>query len=159
MLQKNKLTNMSNSKQSTSPYYRLENSSGSHSGLLTIKTGKNKQEMIEEIRNYHGDWLQKFPEFHNEDQKIDMAIVIHRKGTYIYRQDLDNIAKVFLDALKGYLFYDDAQIVRLLLVKEDAKPVEKYYGDENKIKTDQISISFRKYEPEKQMILISPKYI
>jgi hypothetical protein len=115
--------------------------------------------MIEEIRNYYSDWPKNFPEFHNPDQKIDMAIVSHRQDTYIKMQDLDNIAKVVLDALKGHLFHDDAQIVRHLLVKEDAKPVEIYYGNEDQIKTDQISISFRKYEPEKQMILQSPEYI
>lgn len=31
------------------------------------------------------------------------------------RLDLDNLAKALLDALKGFVFYDDSQIARLLV--------------------------------------------
>jgi Holliday junction resolvase RusA-like endonuclease len=29
--------------------------------------------------------------------------------------DLDNLAKALLDAIKGYVFHDDAQVARLLV--------------------------------------------
>lgn len=33
------------------------------------------------------------------------------------RLDLDNLAKALLDALKGFVFFDDAQIARLLVAR------------------------------------------
>lgn len=39
--------------------------------------------------------------------------------------DLDNLAKALLDAIKGYLFHDDAQVARLL--------VERREGDRERI--------------------------
>jgi len=32
--------------------------------------------------------------------------------------DLDNLAKALLDAIKGYLFHDDAQVARLLVQRQ-----------------------------------------
>ncbi len=32
--------------------------------------------------------------------------------------DLDNLAKALLDAIKGYLFHDDAQVARLLVERQ-----------------------------------------
>ena len=39
--------------------------------------------------------------------------------------DLDNLAKALLDAIKGYLFHDDAQVARLL--------VERFPGERERI--------------------------
>ena len=39
--------------------------------------------------------------------------------------DLDNLAKALLDAIKGYLFHDDAQVARLL--------VERHGGERERI--------------------------
>lgn len=39
--------------------------------------------------------------------------------------DLDNLAKALLDAIKGYLFHDDAQVARLL--------VQRHEGDRERI--------------------------
>jgi len=35
--------------------------------------------------------------------------------------DLDNLAKALLDAIKGYLFHDDAQVARLLVERHEGK--------------------------------------
>ncbi len=35
--------------------------------------------------------------------------------------DLDNLAKALLDALKGYLFHDDAQVARLLVERREGE--------------------------------------
>lgn len=35
--------------------------------------------------------------------------------------DLDNLAKALLDAIKGYLFHDDAQVARLVVERREAE--------------------------------------
>ena len=35
--------------------------------------------------------------------------------------DLDNLAKALLDAIKGYLFHDDAQVARLLVERNEGE--------------------------------------
>ena len=35
--------------------------------------------------------------------------------------DLDNLAKALLDAVKGYLFHDDAQVARLLVERHEGE--------------------------------------
>jgi hypothetical protein len=35
--------------------------------------------------------------------------------------DLDNLAKALLDAIKGYLFHDDAQVARLLVERAEGE--------------------------------------
>jgi hypothetical protein len=35
--------------------------------------------------------------------------------------DLDNLAKALLDAIKGYLFHDDAQVARLLVERREGE--------------------------------------
>ena len=128
----------------------LEDSEGSFRDLITVKTkNKTKPEMIKEIRSSQGSWMEKFQHIRDTD-KIDMAIVVYRRVGYLKRQDLDNIAKVVLDALKGYLFGDDSQIVRLLLVKKEAELLAGY-------DTDSLVISFRIHDPKRDMILINEK--
>ncbi|MEA1965698.1 MAG: RusA family crossover junction endodeoxyribonuclease [Euryarchaeota archaeon] len=138
-------------KANTNECLTLEDSEGSFGDLITVKTkNKTKKEMIDEIRSSQGSWMEKFPDLHDTDKKIDMAIVVYRRVGYLKRQDLDNIAKVVLDALKGYLFGDDSQIVRLLLVKKEAELLAGY-------DTDSLVISFRIHDPERDMILINEK--
>ena len=129
----------------------LEGSEGSFGDLITVKTkSETKTEMIKEIQSSQGSWMEKFPHLRDTDKKIDLAIVVYRRVRYLKRQDLDNIAKVVLDALKGCLFGDDSQIVRLLLVKKEAELLAGY-------DTDSLVISFRVHDPEKDMILINEK--
>ena len=133
----------------TNDYLVLEDAEGSVGDLITIKTNIRTKK---EIKTNNQNWMKKFPSLKDKNTKIDMAIVIYRKPSLIKRQDLDNIAKVILDALKGELFYDDSQVVRLLLYKMDASLIKGY-------NTDSLVISFRIHEPNKQMILINKKEI
>jgi len=111
--------NKHTSKINTNECLTLEGHEGTFVDLITVKTkNKTKKKMINEIRSNQGSWMEKFPYLHDTNEKIDMAIVVYRRVGYLKRQDLDNIAKVVLDALKGCLFGDDSQIVRLLLVKK-----------------------------------------
>ena len=138
-------------KANTNECLTLEGSEGSFGDLITVKTkNKTKQKMIDEIRSNLGSWMEKFPHLHDTNERIDMAIVVYRRVGYLKRQDLDNIAKVVLDALKGRLFGDDSQIVRLLLVKKEAELLAEY-------DTDSLVISFRIHDPERDMILINEK--
>ena len=138
-------------KINTNECLTLEGSEGSFGDLITVKTkNKTKQKMIDEIRSNLGSWMEKFPHLHDTDKKIDLAIVVYRRVGYLKRQDLDNIAKVVLDALKGCLFGDDSQIVRLLLVKKETELSEGY-------DTNSLVISFRIHDPERDMILINKK--
>ena len=138
-------------KINTNEFLVLEDSEGTFGDLITVKTkNKTKKKMIEEIRSNQGSWMEKFPHFHDINKKIDLAIVVYRRVGYLKRQDLDNIAKVVLDALKGCLFNDDSQIVRLLLVKKEAELLAGY-------DTDSLVISFRIHDPERDMILINEK--
>lgn len=122
----------------------LEDLEGSFEDLITVKTkNKTKKKMIEEIRLSQGSWMEKFPHLRDTDKKIDLAIVVYRRVGYLKRQDLDNIAKIVLDALKGRLFGDDSQIVRLLLVKKEAELLAGY-------DTNSLVISFRVHDPELQ---------
>lgn len=138
-------------KANTNECLVLEDSEGTFGDLITVKTkSETKKKMIEEIRSSQGSWMEKFPYLHDTNKKIDLAIVVYRQVGYLKRQDLDNIAKVVLDALKGYLFKDDSQIVRLLLVKKEAELLAGY-------DTDSLVISFRIHNPERDMILINKK--
>ena len=138
-------------KFNTNEFLVLEDSEGTFGDLITVKTkGKTRSKMIEEIRSSQGSWMEKFPHLHDISKKIDLAIVVYRRVGYLKRQDLDNIAKVVLDALKGYLFNDDSQIVRLLLVKKEAELLAGY-------DTDSLVISFRIHDPKRDMILINEK--
>lgn len=138
------------SKTCGSQYLFLENHIFAHGDLIEIETGKRKK-MIKAIR---GNFLAST--FHDKLKKslLDVSIVVHiRKGRY-RRQDLDNLAKIILDALEKpklddglpYIYEDDNQIVRLIMYKIER--VE--YPDSE---TSQLSISARIHDPKKQMIL------
>lgn len=97
-----------------------------------------------------------FDRFRHES--LDLAIVAKVDKQRMKRQDVDNIAKVVLDALRKnkevdskedvFLFYDDSQIARLLVWKIPREEDERY-------DTDGLVISFRIHDPHKQMLLAS----
>lgn len=127
----------------------LEDSEGSAGDLITIKTSR-KKDTIKDMTTNIKSWLENkhFTEFKNKE--MDLAIVVYVNKQRMKMQDVDNIAKVVLDALKKpepYLFENDSQVIRLLVYKMLQKPVKDY-------NTDAVIISFREYNPDKQMILV-----
>ena len=137
---------------------KLEDSMGFSSDLVTIKTSKiNRIETIKTLKTNLESWMKNpyFNELRNE--KLDLAIVAIINKQRMKRQDVDNVLKVVLDALKkndklnfkkdAFLFYDDSQIVRVLVQKVERVEDPNY-------ETDQLVISFRKHDPNKQMILV-----
>ena len=144
------------------PHLALENNIGSSGDLGEVATGKGRQESIEGLRVSLDSWMRNsdFDEF--RDKKLDLAIVAMVNKDRMNHQDVDNLSKQVLDALKkpkdgkskveGYLFNDDCQVVRLLVYKLLREDDERY-------DTDEISISFREYDPSRQMILESLEVI
>ena len=112
--------------------------------------------MIEQIRNELAHWMKNNNLAPIRNKELDLAIVISRESKYIGIQDVDNIAKWVIDALKKvkgdsrFLFHDDKQVLRLLVYKQVASKLPGY-------NTDSISISCRIHNPNKQMILESQK--
>jgi len=137
---------------------KLESSIGCFSDLVTIKTGKiNRLETIKALKTNLESWM-KNPHFSElRKDKLDLAIVTIVNKQRMKTQDVDNILKVVLDALKknnklnfkknAFLFYDDSQIVRVLIQKVERVEDKDY-------ETDELVISFRKHDPNKQMILV-----
>jgi Holliday junction resolvase RusA-like endonuclease len=142
------------SKIAKDPFLTLEDSVGANS-LIKVKTSKKtKREIIEAIRRelkyyINNNIIQSF-----KDKNVDLAIIVYVRNSDYKRQDVDNIAKIVLDALskngpedKGpYIFNNDSQIKRLLVHK--IKQTKS-----NEAETDQFIISFREYDPKKQMIM------
>lgn len=131
-------------------YVVLEDNDFVHGDLIEVKTGERKK-MIKKIRvNLSAS---KPPE-KLKNSLLDVAIVVHIRAGRFRRQDLDNLAKIILDALEkpkeddGYpfLFNDDNQIVRLLLYKIERK-------EDLESETSQLSVSARVHDPSKEMIL------
>jgi Holliday junction resolvase RusA-like endonuclease len=141
------------------PFLVLEDSLGTSDDLVTIKTrGKRRREISEQIRCNLASWMRN-PRFESvRTSALDLAIVVRISPGRMKNQDIDNIAKVVIDALKKsegdsrFLFYDDCQVVRLLVWKLQE---EEYAG----YNTDSITISFRIHDNRKQMVLVKPKTI
>ena len=132
----------------------LEDSLGYFSDLITVKTGDkiNISKTREELVKYIKYWMGR-PDFNDlRKEKLDFAIVIYLDSRRYKLQDCDNISKMVLDTLEkkknpeAYLFEDDRQIVRLLLYKIEAEKSKEF-------ETNQMIVSFRKHDPNKQMIL------
>jgi len=148
------------SKINPNPTLVLENAIGFiHDLQIIITKKKHKTEIIKKSRNRLESWLknQHFDQYRNK--KLDLAIVIYLDKNRYCRQDIDNIAKIILDMLKkdkesdrSYLFEDDSQVIRLLVYKIETKKF-------NKCETNSIAISFREYDPKKQMILVEQNVI
>jgi Holliday junction resolvase RusA-like endonuclease len=136
------------------PFLVLEDSLGTFDDLVIAKTrGKRRREVIEQTRCNLESWM-KNPHFENvRASPLDLAIVARVSPGRMKNQDIDNIAKVVIDALKKsdgdsrFLFYDDCQVVRLLVWKLQ----EKEYAEYN---TDSLTVSFRIHDDRKQMTLI-----
>jgi len=141
-------------RMSSKPYLVLEDNLGTFDDLVTIKTrGKYKKELIEQIKRNLESWMTN-PHFDGvRSSPLDIAIVARVSPGRMKSQDIDNIAKVVIDALKKsngdsrFLFYDDCQIVRLLVWKLQE---EEYAG----YNTDSLTISFRIHDGRKQMLLV-----
>ena len=139
------------------PFLELEDSFGTFDDLVTIKTrGKYRREIIEQIRCNIGIWMNN-PDFDAvRSSPLDLAIIARVSLNRIKTQDVDNIAKVVIDALKKsegdprFLFYDDCQVARLLIWKIQQQECTGY-------NTDTLTISFRIHNDKKQMILIEPR--
>ena len=150
---------MSIGRTGSSPPLFLEDSEGSFYDLVTIKTGsKYKKEITDTVKTNLRSWMQN-PNFKDiRGESLDLAIVASVNPSRMKTQDIDNVAKVALDALKkregdsSFLFHDDYQIVRLLIWKVQSEKRPMY-------NTDSLSISFRVHNNKKQMILIEPEVI
>jgi len=138
------------------PCLCLEDSDAFASYLIEVKTSKDKKKTIEQIKGNLASWLnnRKFNIF--RDEILDLAIVASINRQRMNTQDVDNIAKIVLDALKRnknidlhrdiFLFNDDSQIIRLLIYKISREEDEIY-------DTDRVDISFRVHDPKKPMII------
>ncbi len=123
--------------------------------LITIKTrDEYKRDVVEKLRKNLAIWM-KNPQFNKtRNELLDIAIVARVHENRMKDQDVDNIAKVVLDALqesKGdsrFLFYNDNQVIRLLIYKQQSKNLPSY-------NTDGLTVSFRIHDPEKQMVLVT----
>ena len=144
------MVKIKSSKTCGAQYLFLEDYGFAYGGLIEITTGKRK-EMIQQLRR---DFIiHKFSE-KLKKSLLDVSIVVHiRKGRYKW-QDLDNLAKIILDALEKpkqeddlpYLYENDSQIVRLIMYK-----IERIECLESE--TSQLSISARIHNPKQEMIL------
>jgi len=101
---------------------------GGHARLYTpAKTRKAEQNILALIRT----------ELKNKFQSFDKGIPLHLTATFflakpasspkkithpVKRPDLDNYVKTLLDALNGYIFPDDSQIVSMILRKSFGTP-------------------------------------
>jgi Holliday junction resolvase RusA-like endonuclease len=137
------------------PVWRLKGSIGFCLGLITVKSGKvSRKRFIEDLKRYLEVWVRN-PAFEElRKSAIDLAIVVKMDEYRFKHQDVDNVVKIVLDALKKggesdpiYLFEDDSQVARLLVWK--MKREEDYCYD-----TDQLAISFRKHNPAEQMEMV-----
>jgi len=148
---------MTISRTGSRPFLELEDSFGTFDDLVTIKTrGSYRKEIIERVRCNIGSWMNN-PVFNQvRSSSLDLAIIARINPRRINSQDVDNIAKVVIDALKKtegdprFLFYDDCQVVRLLIWKIPEQEAAGY-------NTDSLTISFRVYDDHKQMTLVEPK--
>lgn len=138
------------------PYLTLESSDGSFDDLVTVKTGgRYKIALTDVIRINLENWMRN-PVFGTiRDQPLDLAIVARISPKRMHNQDIDNLAKIVLDALKKksgdplFLFHDDSQIVRLLVWKIERQEQPGW-------NTDSLTISFRIHDDKKQMVLVEP---
>lgn len=137
------------------PYPQLEGQEVLVQGYLADIVTGDKKYTVTNIRE-NTDRLKVHPLIDKlRREQLDVAIIVQIQNQSFLRQDVDNIAKVVLDALKkskkednfSHLFEDDRQIVRLLIYK--MRRIEN--PDYN---TCQISISVRKHDPTKEMKLI-----
>ena len=150
---------MAISRTSSGPFPVLENNLGSFVDLVTISTkNKNRKEVISTIRMNLESWMKNHHFEGTREAELDLAIIASVSPGRMKNQDIDNISKVVLDALKEsgdddrFLFYDDCQVIRLLVWKIKQEELADY-------NTDTLTISFRIHDPKKQMILVEPEMV
>ena len=142
------------------PYPQLEGELVLLQGDLNEVLTGNKQSTIKTLRGSLSIEKDNLSLKQLQKEKLDVAIVAYLQNSSYHRQDVDNIAKTVLDALKKpkiddgihYYFEDDDQIVRLLVYKKERK-------EDLEANTCQLSISIRKHDPTKEMNLIVKGYI
>ena len=146
-------------RRGSGPLLVLEDSFAHFEDLVTIETkGLRRKAVIETIRTNLAEWMNN-PEFTVlRNSPLDLVIVAKVNRRRMSTQDVDNVAKIVLDALKEapgdvrFLFHKDSQIVRLLVWKIQQQ-------EDPDFNTDTIGISFRVHDPDKQMILERPHVI
>lgn len=144
------------------PVLSLKDSYALDSDLITVRTGKiDRRRTIEAIRTSLRSWMDNPLMEKIRAEPLDVAIVAKVNRQRMEQQDVDNIAKIVLDALKKHgegkgkevsLFHRDSQVVRLLVYKLPRTEHESY-------DTDEMTVSLRKHDPKKQMILEEVKEI
>ena len=98
----------------------------SYTGIVYTPTKTKDYECL--IEQY---FLLKYPRFKQIEQRVKVSIIAYfdiPKSNEISptkKPDIDNIAKIVLDAMNKFAFKDDTQITKL--------EVEKKYGNEEKI--------------------------
>ena len=141
------------------PFLVLENNLGTFDDLVTVKTkGEYRKDVIANIKCNLESWMAN-PHFEDvRTSNLDLAIIARVSPSRMKNQDADNLAKIVMDALKKskgdtrFLFYDDCQVVRLLVWKMQQEEQSGY-------NTDTLTISFRIHDESKQMILVEPRVI
>ncbi len=139
----------------------LENCLGYYSLLSTVLTNRknkiNRKEFEKDIRIHLEPDLDKIKRI--KDKPLDLAIVVKKYPKAMKYQDVDNMAKLILDALKRdkknpdfpFLFEDDKQIMSLLVWKLNVNRIK---GITHKIfNIESLDISFRVHNKKRQMIL------
>jgi len=142
------------SRRSHSSAQVLQGAVGFTNDLVKIKTSA-KQETMAELRKNTAAWLGNSHFEKYRASKIDVAIVVCVNQHRYLKQDCDNLAKVVLDAISNsrqnpkpfYLIENDSQVIRLLVYKVQRKEVPD-------TATDEVMVSFRPHDPNKQMILV-----
>lgn len=132
----------------------LEDEVGFTNDLIEIRTGA-KQDSMAQLRRGIAAWLKNSNFERYQKSKIDIAIVIYVNRQKYRNQDCDNIAKLVLDAISNskrypkpsYLVENDSQVIRLLVYKIEQTKMQD-------MATDEVMISFRPHNPNKQMILL-----
>ena len=144
-------------KTGSPPFLQLEDSIGVSGNLGEVKTGnKYRKDTINAIKTDLSNWMTNNNFEPIRGQQLDLAVVIKLSPYRFKKQDADNIAKVICDALKRrkgdnrFLFNDDSQIIRLIIWKIQRVADPSW-------ETDSYDISFRTYDFNKPMILISPE--
>lgn len=137
------------------PYLQLENSLV-HGDLIEVRTGKKyRKEARKKIRTNLSIYGKNHLINAFRYKLLDVAIVVYVPKWRFKLQDLDNIAKVVLDAIskdkkdlqQTYLIEDDSQVIRLLLYKKERI-------EHPECETSQLSISIREHDPKKEMRLV-----
>ncbi len=126
------------------------------SDLITTHTSK-KEEMIGEIRCNLAHWFKNETVRQLMHKKVDIGLGMFICKQKLDRQDVDNVCKVILDAISKrgkddegpYLLDNDNQVIRLLIYKQESTRAEELGSC-----TDQMTLSIREHDPDKQMILI-----